>query len=73
MIFDSPAIIADLAIPVYQFDPPSQSFTSPGLIWYNTTLGTLRYTYNLTGSDSLYCVTSTVTGCSVYNNSIITI
>jgi hypothetical protein len=65
MIFDSPAIIADLAIPIYELDPPSQSFTSPGLIWYNTTLGTLKYTYNLTGSDSLYCVAIAQTTCSV--------
>lgn len=56
MDFYSPVIIQDIVIPIYDVDPVSSSFTSPGLLWYNTTVGALRYTYNVTGSDLLYCV-----------------
>lgn len=55
MDFYEAAIIQDLEIPVFETDPPSQSLSSPGLFWYNKTVGALRYTYNLTGSDATYC------------------
>lgn len=54
----SSIFIENIVVPVYDTDPPSGSLTSPGLIWYNTTAGSLRYTYNVTGSDTLYCVKS---------------
>lgn len=61
MQFYGAAIINDLEIPVFETDPPSGSLISPGLLWYNKTVGALRFTYNLTGSDAAYC-TKTI-GC----------
>ncbi len=39
-----------LQIPVYDSDPPSGSLTSPGLMWFNQTSGSVRFTFNNTGS-----------------------
>lgn len=61
MLYYNSTLIQDIVIPVFETDPPSGSFTSPGLMWYNTTVGTLKYTYNQTGSDSLYCVKTITT------------
>jgi hypothetical protein len=58
MIYYNSITTSSIVIPVFTEDPPSQSFTSPGLMWYNQTVGSLKYTYNSTGVDGLYCVKS---------------
>lgn len=55
MDFYDVTLVQDLQIPVYDSDPPTGSLNSPGLLWYNTTVGALRYTYNLTSSAGVYC------------------
>lgn len=56
MVYYNSTLIQDLVIPVFDSDPPTGSLNSPGLIWYNSTVGSLRYTYNATDSNSLYCI-----------------
>ena len=56
MIYYNSITTGSINIPVFDTDPPSSTLTAPGLLWYNKTTGVLRYTYNVTGSDSLYCV-----------------
>ena len=43
-----------LQIPVYDNDPPSGSLTSPGLMWFNQTSGSIKFTYNTSGSGNVW-------------------
>jgi hypothetical protein len=56
MRIDEPIMIQNVIIPILSTDPASLS--SPGLIWYNSTTGSIKYTYNVTGSPGVYCVKS---------------
>jgi hypothetical protein len=58
MRMDNVKIIQSVNIPTFTTDPTSGSLTSPGLIWYNDTSGSIRYTYNATGSPGVYCIKS---------------
>jgi hypothetical protein len=56
MVYYNSILTGSVNIPIFNTDPISSTLISPGLIWYNSTIGALRYTYNVTGSDSLYCI-----------------
>jgi hypothetical protein len=58
MRMDNVKIVQSVAIPIFATDPPTASFSSPGLIWYNEASGSIRYTYNVTGSPGVHCVKS---------------
>jgi hypothetical protein len=56
MVYYNSILTGSINIPVLDSDPPYETLNRPGLIWYNSTVGALRYTYNVTDSNSLYCV-----------------
>ena len=58
MRMDDVNIVQSINIPIFTTDPTSAELNSPGLIWYNDTSGSIRYTYNATGSPGVYCVKS---------------
>jgi len=58
MRMDDVRIVQSITIPILATDPPTSSLTSPGLIWYNDTSGSIKYTYNVTASAGVYCVKS---------------
>jgi len=58
MRMDDVNIVQSVSIPIFTTDPPTASLSSPGLIWYNDTSGSIRYTYNVTGSPGVYCIKS---------------